>query len=157
MEDEVLVKMLLEYGFMSEEQIEETIKKKKQSDEDRTLTQFLVQEGTLSVRALKTLHSAYERRREAELQEEALNRRSDSQKRRTQALIRKPPPPPKKTPPPKPRVISFGIKKKSETREVKEADFKPVTLMGLKEEIDSLREEVKELHEEINNLKGLLK
>jgi polyhydroxyalkanoate synthesis regulator phasin len=153
LEDEVLAQMLLEYGFLTEEQIEDAIKKQKESSESRTLNQYLVQEGTLTVRALKTLHSAHQRRLESKLQEEAVRRRTDMQKRRTQTLIRKPLPPEKKDPgKDKPAKVGFGIKK--ESKEPEKEDFKPVTLTGLKEEVDNLREQLKLIREELKQLKS---
>ena len=88
MDDKILAKLLLEYGFLSEEQIEAAREKQKNSPERRTLGQLLVQDETLTVRALKTLHSAWRRREEMREQEEKKRRRFDTRKFRTQALIR---------------------------------------------------------------------
>ena len=62
MEDKDLAEFLLEYGFVNEEQIESAYRMQEALPEKMTLGQILVRDGTVTIRALKTIHAAYARR-----------------------------------------------------------------------------------------------
>lgn len=157
MRDDELAQLLLEYGFLTEEQLEAATEKQKSLHEKRTLSQLLVQEGTISVRALKTVHAAQRRRQEAEQEKETLERRFETRKTQTKSLIVTDLIDEQKTSTEqKEPVISFGIKKNN-NQDDKQKKFKPVTLMSLKEETDLLREQLQHLRDEIGILKNDLK
>jgi hypothetical protein len=157
-EDDVLAKLLLEYGFLSEEQLEAAQEKQRSSTEKRTLSQILVQEGTLSVRALKTLHSAWRRRQELQEQEERKRRRFETRKFRTQALISTEPHADQESDAAaekEPELINFGAP--SAHGETREKKFKPVTLTGIKEDVEKLEEQFQNLLKELATFKDRFK
>jgi len=154
LEDQLLAQLLLEYGFVTEEQLEAAFSKQKELPEKRTLSQILIQDEIISVRALKTAHASAQRRKETQFQEEALRRRFETRKLKTKQLIRTEAVATEK--PREPQMISFGTPVKGvEPQDSK--TFKPVTLMSLKEDLDHLIEEVRTLKEDVWFLKGAFK
>jgi hypothetical protein len=154
LDDQVLGQLLLEYGFLEEEQLEAALERQKKSPEKRTLAQLLIQEGTLSVRALKTLHATAERRKETSQQQDTLQRRFETRKQQTKSLIRTEMPEAELPLIKKQKEVGFGIKKSAD--EQREA-FKPLTLGSLKDDLDSLKEQVSLLRDEMKLLKGTLR
>ena len=156
MEDKVLAQMLLEFGFLTEEQIEKAFKSQKESREERTLGQLLIQEGIVTVRALKTIHAAEERRREAQEQEEMLRRTLESSRRRTKSLEK-----PKKQYTPVDKTAETGPETSKDfaqaEKEVEEQATGDVTLADLKKEISGMREDIAKLASEVKSLKENLK
>ena len=148
LEDDVLAKLVLEYGFMNEEQLE-TIREKQKETPGLTLAQALVQESAISVRALKTLHSAAEKRRESAQAQEAHKRKMEKRRERTRSLI-----PMSSAPDDLPMFkkqdrVGLGVKKSWEQGE---GTFKPLTLRGLKEDFDELVERVENLEKQVQSL-----
>jgi hypothetical protein len=146
LEDNELAELLLEYGFLSKEQLESVLEKQKRNADKRTLEQVLVQEDVVSERALKTLNSVRRRKREARLQAQEMRRKFKARDQRTRSFIKTDAPEVQKPVKEKPADEDFWLKKESAEGD----DFVPVTLTGLKEDIEHLKQEVA-------NLKSVLK
>jgi hypothetical protein len=134
---------------MSEEQLEAARARQKESPGKQTLAQALIQEGAITVRALKTLHSVAEKRREAAREQEAHQRRMEKRKQRTRSLIPMSGPPAELPMFKKQDKVGLGVKKAWEEGE---GTFKPLTLRGLKEDFDELVERVEELEGHVKSL-----
>ncbi len=149
MEDDVLAQLVLEYGFISEEQLESARRKQKESPDGLTLTQVLVQEGAITVRALKTLHSVADKRREAAREHEVHQRKMEKRRERTKSLIPMSAPPAELPMFKKQEKVGLSVKKAWDQGD---GSFKPVTLRGLKEDFDELAERVSRLEEQVRLL-----
>lgn len=148
LDDSVLAQLVLEYGFMSEEQLESVRAKQKESP-GLTLAQALVQEGAITVRALKTLHSAADKRKETAQAEEAHKRKMEKRRQRTRSLIPMSAPPAELPMFKKQDKVGLGLKK---SWEEDEGGFKPLTLRGLKEDFDELVERIENLEKQVRSL-----
>ena len=148
LDDDVLAKLVLEYGFMNEEQLDATRTKQKETPE-LTLAQVLVQEGAISVRALKTLHSAADKRKESAEKEAAHQRKMEKRRERTRSLIPMDSAPAELPMFKKQDKVGLGVKKAWDEGE---GTFKPLTLRGLKEDFDELVERIENLEKQVRSL-----
>lgn len=133
---------------MSEEQLEAARARQKESP-GLTLAQALIQEGAITVRALKTLHSVAEKRRESAQEHEAHERKMEKRRERTRSLIPMSSAPAELPMFKKQDKVGLGVKKAWEEGE---GSFKPLTLRGLKEDFDEFAERLSRLEEQVKSL-----